>query len=207
MTDITIRTEEERDRRGAEIIAREAFWNVYRPGCLEHFVLHRYRSFPDFISELCLVAETGGRLAGQIMWSRSHIDLAGGGRLSLATFGPVSVLPEYQGRGIGARLIETSMAKARAMGIPAVVIEGSPGYYTRFGFRAASDFAIRYAGVPADADASFFMAKELAPGALSAAAGVYCDPPGYDVSEAEADAFDAGFPDKKEKKRLPGQLF
>ena len=64
----TIRTEQPRDFKAVENLTREALWNVYRPGCTEHYVLHCYRSEPDFVPELSLVLEVDGEIIGHVMY-------------------------------------------------------------------------------------------------------------------------------------------
>lgn len=205
MNEPIIRTETPADYRAVEQLTREAFWNVYRPGCMEHYVLHRFRSLPDFVPELSLVAELDGRLAAHIMYSRAQITCDDGRVLPILVFGPVSVAPEFQRRGIGSRLIRESLDRAKALGCGAVAITGSPDYYGRFGFVPGQSLGVFYDGFPRTEPTPFFLVKELQPGWLDGVTGTYADPPGYLVSDEEVDAFDAGFP-PKEKKKLPGQL-
>ena len=202
---MAIRLEREQDWRTVEELTREAFWNKYRPGCMEHYVVHCYRRRPEFVRELDCVAEEDGRIVGHIMYSRACIDADDGRTVPIFIFGPVSVLPEKQGQGIGSRLIRHTLELAERMGCGAVAITGNPDYYHRFGFVSGSALGIFYDGVPREEEAPFFMVKELKPGFLRGVTGVYRDPEGYLVDDAEVEAFDAGFP-PKEKQRLPGQL-
>ena len=105
MCNITIRLEQPQDYREVENLTREAFWNVYRPGCTEHFVLNRFRSNPDFIPQLDFVMETDGKIIGHVMFSKAHINLDGGGTLPSWTFGPISIHPDYKRKGFGLRLL------------------------------------------------------------------------------------------------------
>ncbi len=200
-----IRPETEADWREVETLTREAFWNKYSPGCSEHYVLHRFRIRPDFVKELNYVIEAHGRIVAHIMYSHSEIVCEDGRVLPTMTFGPVSVLPEFQGNGYGSELIRFTMEKAAALGCGALVITGSPEYYTRFGFVSGHLNHIYYAAVPRNDAAPFFLVKELIPGFLSGVSGTFQDPAGYQVDDAEVDVFDAGFP-PKEKLKLPGQL-
>lgn len=202
---VNLRIEEERDRRASEYVTREAFWNVYNPGCCEHYVLHRFRKDPDFVPELTYVAEIGSKIVGHIMYSRGKIQKDGGGAIETAVFGPVSVLPEYQGTGIGGALIELTMEKAARMGFKIVTITGNPQYYSRFGFVSGAQKGIRYAGAPEGEDFPYFLVKELENGALEGVSGCFEDPPGYITDPEEVDRFDKCFP-PKQKLRLPGQL-
>lgn len=202
MKNYTIRKETPADRRLAEELTREAFWNRYRPGCVEHYVLHQFRSRPEFISALDLVMEQDGRLIGHVMYVRAAIQTDDGRTLPVCTFGPISILPERQGQGYGSALLRHSMEKAREMGAGALVITGNIGFYGKHGFVTAKSKNIRYA---ADPEADYCLIAELTPGYLDGVSGVYTDPAGYFVDEQAAEAFDAAFP-PKEKRKLPGQL-
>ncbi len=197
------RTETEDDFERVEFLTHEAFWNVYQPGCEEHYILHVLRGTPAVIPKLNLVCEAGGRIVGHIFYTRSRVLSDGGGCFPVITFGPISVHPDMQGRGIGSALIRKTLARAAEMGFSGVVITGNPAYYGRFGFRPASDFGIVYE------DGSSFpalMALELTPGGLSGVKGrVSFDPAFTLIDPEELDRFDAQFP-HKEKKKLPGQL-
>lgn len=198
-----IRTETPADYRAVEALTREAFWNVYRPGCLEHYVLHQFRHRPDFIPQLDLVLEIGGQLAGHVMYARSAIQTDDGRTLPIMTFGPISIAPQWKGQGYGTILLRRSMELARALGAGALAITGSIGFYGKSGFVVSKTRGIRYADDP---DADYFLIAELEPGFLTGVSGTYRDPAGYFVDEAEADRFDASFP-PKEKLKLPGQIF
>ena len=203
--DVIIRPERAEDRQEAERLCREAFWNVYRPGCLEHYVLHVLRSDTDFVPELDFVMERAGRLIGQNVFVRAAIRTAGGAGFPIVTMGPIWIAPEFQGRGYGRRLLDYTLARAAERGFSAVCLEGNIGFYGPSGFRFARTFGLRYHGLPAGADDSFFLCRELRPGALAGVTGEYATPPGYLVDEAEAEAFDRAFP-PREKRKLPGQL-
>ena len=202
---ITIRPETESDDRAVENLTREAFWNVYRPGCMEHYVLHCFRTDPAFVPELDLVMELDGTLIGHIMYARSEIACSDGRALPIMTFGPISIAPEYKRQGYGKRLLDYSMVKAKEMGAGALAITGNILFYGKSGFVPAKSKGIRYADDP---DASYLLIKELTPGFLSGISGTYKDPEGYFVCERDPDGFaqfEATFPEK-EKQKLPGQL-
>ena len=205
---IIIRRETERDHRTVEHLVREAFWNVYRPGCLEHFVLHRLRNDPAFVPELDLVMEEEGHIIGQNIFMRAHIAADDGRRIPIMTMGPICVAPEHKRQGLGKRLLDYSLEQAAALGCGAVCFEGNIDFYGKSGFTYASAFGIRYHGLPEGADASFFLCRELIPGYLDGVSGEYGPPEGYFAAEWEPEAFerfDAQFP-PKEKLKLPGQL-
>ncbi|MBR4750006.1 MAG: N-acetyltransferase [Abditibacteriota bacterium] len=204
--DYVIRPERREEYRETETLVREAFWNVYRPGCLEHFVLHTMRSDPAFVPELDLVMEQEGRLIGQNMFARTVIDTDGGGALEVLTMGPICIAPELQRRGLGKALLDASLEKAAALGFGAVLFEGNIGFYGKSGFVCASRFGVRYNDMPADADTSFFLCKELREGYLEGVTGAYRTPPGYLVDRGETEEFDRLFAPRI-KQKLPGQLF
>jgi predicted N-acetyltransferase YhbS len=207
--DIIIRRETEADHRATEELVREAFWNVYRPGCMEHYVLHRFRNDPAFVPELDFVMEKDGRLIGQNMFVRAAIRADDGRDVPIMTMGPIGIAPEYKRMGYGKRLLDYSIEQAAALGCGALCFEGNIGFYGKSGFTYASDFGIRYHDLPEGADASFFLCRELIPGYLDGITGVYGPPEGYFVAEREPEAFerfDAEFP-PKQKLKLPGQLF
>lgn len=137
---IIIRREKENEYRAVENLTRESFWNVYRPGCMEHYVLHCYRTDPDFVPELDLVMEKDGELIGQVIYVRSHIDLAKGGKLPIMTFGPIGIAPAYKRQGYGKMLLDYSMEQARAMGAGALAITGNIGFYGKSGFVPAGTY-------------------------------------------------------------------
>ena len=204
--DITIRLETKEDQRTVENLIREAFWNVYRPGCFEHYVMHVLRKDPAFVKELDFVLEKDGRLIGQNMFMRTRIDADDGRAVPVLTMGPICITPELKRRGYGKLLLDATLERAAAMGFGAVLFEGNIDFYGKSGFTFARDFSIRYHDLPAGADDSFFLCKELLPGYLRGITGVYQTPQGYYVDEADVEAFDRTFP-PKEKLRLPGQIF
>ena len=202
----TIRHEEEKEYREVENLVREAFWNVYRPGCLEHYVLHQLRSDPAFVPELDFVMEKDGQLIGQNMFMRAVIKADDGRDIPIMTMGPICIAPEYKRKGYGKILLDYSLEKAAELGAGALCFEGNIDFYGKSGFDYARKFGIRYHDLPEGADNSFFLCKELKPGYLDGITGEYAPPQGYLVDEAEAEAFDGAFP-FKEKQRLPGQLY
>ena len=203
---IRIRLETRADHREVEDLVRESFWNVYRPGCLEHYVIDVLRNDPAFVGGLDFVMEEEGRLIGQNMFMKTVILGDDGNTTGVLTMGPICIRPELQRRGYGRMLLDHSLAEASKMGFGAVLFEGDIGFYGKSGFDYAWKFGIRYHDLPEGADSSFFLCRELIPGYLDGITGVYQTPQGYYVDEAEAGVFDRLFP-FKEKLRLPGQIF
>ena len=202
---ITIRLERPEEYRAVETLVRESFWNVYRPGCLEHYVLNQLRSDPDFVPELDFVMELDGRLIGQNMFMRAHISADDGSSIPIMTMGPICIAPELKRQGYGKMLLDYSLKQAAALGCGALCFEGNIQFYGKSGFDYAHNFGLRYHDLPEGADDSFFLCKELIPGYLSGVTGVYAPPKGYFVDEQEAEEFDKQFPPKV-KLKLPGQL-
>ena len=110
---ITIRLERKNEYREVENLTREAFWNVYCPGCKEHYVLHCYRDDLAFVPELDFVMELNGELIGQVIYVRSAILCEDGRSLPIMTFGPIGIAPAYKRQGYGKILLDYSMEKAR----------------------------------------------------------------------------------------------
>lgn len=203
---INIRPETRADYRNVENLTRESFWNVYRPGCTEHYVLHCYREDPAFVPELDFVMELDGKLIGQIMYVRSEIECDDGRNVPIMTFGPIGIAPAYKRQGYGKKLLDYSMEKAKKLGAGALAITGNIDFYSKSGFVPANTTGVRYAEDP---EAEYFLIKELIPGFLDGISGTYRDPEGYFVCERDPEGFErfeATFPGK-EKRKLPGQLF
>ena len=199
---LTVRQETEKDYKTVENLTREAFWNVYRPGCLEHYVLNRFRTREEFIPQLSLVLEKEGEIIGHIMYAKAEIMADDGKIIPIMTFGPFSIHPQHRGNGYGAYLLNFSMEKAKDMGAKALAITGDISLYGKFGFEIAKTRGIVYKAYP---DAEFFLIKEMEKGFLDNLCGSYTDCEGYLADEKAAEEFDKSFP-PKEKLILPTQL-
>ena len=204
--DYIIRFERKEEHREVENLVREAFWNVYRPGCLEHYVLNQLRNDSAFVPQLDFVMEKDGALIGQNIFMRANIKSDDGRDIPIMTMGPICIAPEFKRKGYGKILLDYSLEKAKEQGCGAVCFEGNIDFYGKSGFTFASDFGIRYHGLPDGEDSSFFLCKELIPGYLDGITGEYATPQRYFVDEQEAEEFDKQFP-FKEKLKLPGQIF
>ena len=204
--DCSIRLEQKEDYGKVENLVRESFWNVYRPGCSEHFVIHVLRDDPAFVKDLDFVMEQDGELIGQNMFMRTLINADDGRVIPVLTMGPICITPALKRQGYGKKLLDCSLEKAASMGFGAVLFEGNIGFYGKSGFDCARNFGIRYHDLPEGADDSFFLCKELIPGYLDDVTGVYQTPQGYYVADADVEEFDKAFP-PKEKLKLPGQIF
>lgn len=205
-SNIIIRQEEQSEYREVENLVRNSFWNVYRPGCLEHYVINQLRKDEAFVPELDFVMYQNGELIGQNMFMKAVIATDDDRSVPIMTMGPICIKNEFKRKGYGKILLDYSLEKASELGCGAVCMEGNIDFYGKSGFRQASKFGIRYHGLPEGEDASFFLCKELIPGFLDGISGEYATPSGYMVDEKEAEEFDKQFPPKV-KKKLPGQIF
>ena len=211
MDNYSIRVEEERDYSTVEGLVREAFWNVYRPGCTEHYVLHHLRSCPDFIPELAFVMEADGKIIGQNVFVKAQITKNEVTAFPILTMGPICIANEYKRKGYGKILLDYSLEKAKALGYGAVCFEGNIDFYVKSGFDYASKFGIKYHGLPEGMAADFFLCKELKPGYLDGITGVYATPAAYFVAKENPEDFqkferEFNLKNPLEKLKLPGQL-
>ncbi|MBQ7543330.1 MAG: N-acetyltransferase, partial [Synergistaceae bacterium] len=173
MNDYVIRLEREEEQREVENLVRDSFWNVYRPGCLEHYVLHQLRNDPAFVRELDFVMEMNGELIGQNMFMRAEIKADDGRSIPVMAMGPICIRNDLKRRGYGKILLDYSLEKAAELGCGAVCFEGNIAFYGKSGFTYASNYGIRYHGLPEGEDASFFLCKELITGYLDGVRGGY----------------------------------
>ena len=165
---MNIRLETPADYSTVEQITREAFWNHHVPGCDEHYLAHVLRKAECFLPELDFIAEQNGTLVGNIMYTKAKIVGDDGAEYPVLSFGPISVMPEFQGRGVGGKLILHTLSLAKEMGHTAVLIYGDPDYYGRFGFVSAEQYRI---GTRYNTYAAALQAIELVPDALADKAG------------------------------------
>ncbi|MEL7661100.1 N-acetyltransferase [Acetobacterium wieringae] len=199
--EIKIRNEEESDYQRVEEITRKCFWNLYIPGCNEHYLVHVMRSHEDFLPALDLVIEVDNQIIGNIMYTRAKLIDESGAEKEILTFGPVCILPEYQRKGYGKKLIEYSFELAVALGYDVIVIFGNPNNYVSRGFKSCKRYNICLEN---DIYPSAMMVKELKPEVLDGRKWVYHQSPIFEIDEQEAERFDAGL-ESLEKKYQPSQ--
>ncbi len=202
---LEIRQETPADYRATENLVREAFWNVYRPGCLEHFVLHEFRNRPEFCPNLDLLLFRGETLIGQVMFVKNSLTLSDGDSLPILTMGPICIHPQHQRRGLGKFLLDHALKLAADTEAAGVFLEGNIAFYGQSGFVVASTLNIHYMNEPAEDPVPYFLCKILKYNKLYGIEGRYQVPEGYLVDEMKAEAFDRQFP-PKQRLRLPGQL-
>jgi len=194
---ITIRPETEADYYETENETREAFWDLFRPGCAEHLLLHQLRQSPAFIPELDYVACDGAKIVGNIVYSKAVVKNDASEKTVLC-MGPLSVLPEYQNRGVGSMLMAATIEKAKELGYPAVVIFGHPDYYHRFGYENAEKYNIQTAeGKNFEA----FMVLPLDKEALKDIRGRFHEDSAFNLDNDALEEFDRNFPPKEKHKR------
>lgn len=198
---LIIRNEEKRAWATVETITRQAFYNVYVPGCMEHYLVHIMRNHEDFIPELDFVLELNGQVIGNIMYTRAKLFDENGTSKRILTFGPISILPAYQRMGYGKKLMEYSFKRAGQLGYDAIVIFGSPSNYVSSGFKSCKKFnvCIENGKYP-----TAMMVKELVPHALDGHTWRYQDSPVMAINEEEAARYDDAL-EPMEKKHLPSQ--
>jgi putative acetyltransferase len=201
---INIRNECEEDFKEVEELTREAFWNLYVPGCDEHYLAHLLRTHPDFIPELDLVAVCNGTIIGNIMYTKSHIVDELNNKIDTITFGPISVLPDYQRRGVGTALIQHSRKIAVDMKYRAIIIQGHPNNYCKHGFKSSFDFAM------SDSEGNYpygLLVLELEHGALQGHRWKYYLSKAYESNIKAADEFDKKFICKNKEYRYTQEEF
>ena len=196
--DYTIRLERPCDYRTVE-----AFWNLSVPGCDEHYYVHVMRSHADFIPELDFVLEVGGKLIGNVMYTKCKLTDEIGEEKQILSFGPVCILPEYQRRGYGKALLEHSFQKALELGYDTIVIFGNPDNYVARGFKSCKKYNVCLEG---NLYPTALLVKELKTGVLSGKKWVFHESSvGALCRDRDAvEKFDALFP-PKEKQWQPSQ--
>ncbi|MBM4102896.1 MAG: N-acetyltransferase [Planctomycetes bacterium] len=200
---ISIRLEEKQDYKKVEYLIREAFWDLYRPGCVEHLIVHNIREVRAFVGELSYVACDGDTVVGNIIYSKAKVVDDKNKVFEVLCMGPFGVLPPFQKKGIGSLLMNHSIKKARELGFKAIVIFGDPKYYQRFGFVNAGNYGIT---TPSGENFDAFMALELSGGALDGIAGKFYGDTVFEVKDEELEVFEREFP-YKEKHVTDTQLW
>ena len=194
-----LRLENEKDYFEVENLTREAFWDVYRPGCSEHLVLNKLRQADSFIKDLDYVLIEDGKIVGNIVYTKMFTGTERKMSDEVIAFGPISVHPDFQKKGLGKKLIEYTLDKAKCLGYKAVLITGDNNYYNPLGFESACRYHVYLPGTTEDDEAVFFMAKELEEGYLGNNNGIYDFDICFNVSEEELEIFDRKFPEKAKR--------
>lgn len=187
-----------------EQMTRDAFWNLYVPGCDEHYLVHRIRRHGDYIPELSFIALADGKIAGCIMYTWSFIENRDGERIRTVSFGPLCVHPDHQRRGIGSALIVHTRKIAEAMGIRAIIILGDPHNYCRHGFRNGVDCGVSMQG---GRQPLGLLVLELNGGIGGKGGYEYRGSDVFELDRAEAAEFDRRFPFREKKHQCSQDLF
>ena len=203
--DVNIRLEDEKDYFEVENLARNSFWNIYRPGALEHFIIHNLRKDESFIKELAYVIEKDDMIIGQIDYSKGKLTCENGKQCDAIVLGPVSIDKDYQNMGYGSRLIRHTLNLMEKNDIDYVFVIGDENYYARFGFESASKYNIFLDGTDTGEENPFFMIKLFNQGKINIKKAIFSNPDVFNVDEKDVDEFDAKF-EFKEKKVLDTQL-
>ncbi|QNM07485.1 GNAT family N-acetyltransferase [Wansuia hejianensis] len=198
---IMIRNEKKADYEVVEKITREAFYNLYVPECVEHYLVHIMREHEDFLPELDFVLELNGEVIGNVMYTKARLLDEDGNKKEILTFGPLCIKPEYQRQGYGKKLIEYSFERAAELGYDVVVIFGSPANYVGRGFKSCKKYDVCIEGGKYPAA---MMIKELLPDTLKGHKWCYYDSPVMMISEEEALKYDDTL-EKMEKEYRPSQ--
>jgi len=202
--DISIRLEEKHDYFKVEDLTREAFWNLYKPGCDEHYLVHTMRNHSDFIADLDYVAEINKQIVGSIMYTKSHVYDENNEVLDTITFGPLCVHPKYQRIGIGTKLIEYTKKIVIDKGYPAIIILGDPHNYCKHGFRNGKDYNIStYDGK----HPLGLLVLELKKGVFDNKKWRFKESDAYEIDESKIDEYDKRFNEKEKKYEYSQELF
>lgn len=194
---IEIRTTAKNDFISTENLTRETFWNLYNPGCSEHFILHKLRESKSYVEELDLVAIHKDEIIGHIISTKAKVIDAKGNEHDVLCVGPFAISPNLQGKGIGAKLIKQSIVKAKEMGFSGMILFGNPNYYSRFGFVNAQQFSIT---TKDGQNFDPFMALELGENRFAKVKGAFFEDNAFEFTETELDEFDKQFSPKEKGK-------
>jgi len=201
---VVLRNEMKDDYRRVEEITREAFWNLYVPGCNEHYLAHVMRNHKDFVKDLDFVAFADDHLVGNIMYTKSSIEDENGREIETISFGPVSVLPEYQKKGIGSSLIRHTIQKAKENRCKAIIIYGHPQNYCKHGFKSSRDFTI------STVEGKYpygLLVLELEKGVFDNNTWKYKESDVYNIDTEKAEEFDKTFEYKEKGYRYTQEEF
>jgi predicted N-acetyltransferase YhbS/uncharacterized protein YdhG (YjbR/CyaY superfamily) len=197
---MNIRLERPSDYAAVERLTFAAFENFTYPDgsrnpvIQEHYLVHIMRDCAAFAPELAFVGELDGEIVANIMYTHSKIVYPNGDITKTVTFGPVSVKPELQKRGLGAEMIRHSLAAARELDYGAVIILGHPEYYPRFGFVRADDvYGLSVKSFDNMVFEGAFMALELRDGYLRRDGGKWCEDKVFDIDQTAFETWNKEF--------------
>ena len=199
-----IRLENENDYFEVEKLVRNSFWNVYRPGAFEHYIVHELRQDESFVNNLAYIIEDNNQIIGHINYSKGFIEYENE-KIDAVILGPIAVHRDYQNQGLGSELIEHTLDLAKKENIPFILVVGDENYYRRFGFVSACEYGLYLEGTDTSQECPFFMIKIFDESKLKKEKGIFHNPDVFNVAKEDVDEFDKQF-DYKEKKVLESQL-
>lgn len=189
--EIRITVTSEADLLNTEHLTRDVFWNLFKPGCDEHLVLHKLRKSNAYIADLDLVSWDKGQITGHIISTMAEVKNENGSVHKVLCAGPLSVSEDLQNHGIGSALMLSSIDRAKALGYKGIVLFGNPDYCHRFGFQDAANFEISTSD---GLNFSAFMVLELYDNALQNVKGRFFESEAFQVDEEELNNFELKFP-------------
>lgn len=191
--EIIIRKTDKINYYQTENLTREAFWNLYRSGCDEHLVLHQLRESNSYVEELDLIAIYEGEIIGHVISTKAHVIDTENKEHEVLCVGPIAILPEFQNKGIGTKLLDFSISVAGKLGYTGMILFGNPDYYHRFGFRNAQEF-----GITTKEGLNFepFMVLVLQENGMEEINGKFYEAKAFTINEKELDKFEKKFPKK-----------
>lgn len=191
--EIIIRKTDKINYYQTENLTREAFWNLYRSGCDEHLVLHQLRESNSYVEELDLIAIYEGEIIGHVISTKAHVIDTENKEHEVLCVGPIAILPEFQNKGIGTKLLDFSISVAGKLGYTGMILFGNPDYYHRFGFRNAQEF-----GITTKEGLNFepFMVLVLQENGMEEINGKFYEAKAFTINEKELDKFEKKFPEK-----------
>ena len=202
---MNIRLERQEDYLKVENLVRDSFWNIYRPGAFEHYIVHNLRNHESFIKDLAYVIEKDGEIIGHINYSNGRINFENGKTEKAVVLGPIAIDKNYQNQGYGSKLIEFTLNIAKKKDIPFIFVVGDENYYSRFGFESASNYNLYLEGTDIEEECPFFMIKIFDKSKIKKEIGIFQNPDVFNVDEKDVDEFDMQF-ENKEKLIKEGQL-
>ena len=188
-----IRLERKEDYLEVEKLVRDSFWNIYRPGAFEHYIVHNLRNDGSFIKKLAFVIEKDNKIIAHINYSKGKLEYKNGKISEAIILGPISVDKIFQNQGYGSKLIEHTLELIKKEDIPYVFVVGDENYYHRFGFESASKYNIYLNGTDTDEECEFFMILPLDKQILGQELAIFHNPDVFDVDENDVDEFDKRF--------------
>ena len=201
---MNIRNERHEDYRIVEEMIKKTFWNLYVPGCSEHYFAHLVRQSPDFIPELDFVMEEDNKIIGHIMYVKAKFIASDGTKKDVVSFGPFTIHPDYQRKGYGRKLLEFSLEKVKELGYDTVIILGNPENYICYDFKNCKRYNV-YVGEKVYPVA--LLVKVLKSNALLGKEWKYIESPAHSPDMSGFEEFDSTFEQMEKGYQKSQELF